>query len=251
LLSLDANGSVSTEEMHMRSLHAAVFLAALGIAGAGIVGCSDGNTPVSPGGDSGSTASGGTSGGSSGGNAAGSGMLTVRLTDSPYSDATALLVTFSEVSVHQADPGDWKTIPFAAGASRTCDLKKLQGPVDVLGVGSLPAAKYTQIRLHVSSAAIYFNGPSSGGPCGASVTAPGTGVPVEIPSGEVKLNHPFTVATTGTTITLDFDGEQSIHQTGGGNGNGGNGKGNGNGNGGGKSDGKYMMSPVIRVVSVQ
>jgi hypothetical protein len=61
-----------------------------------------------------------------------------------------------------------------------------------------------------------------------------------IPSGEVKLNNEFTVAGTGTKIVLDFDGDQSIHQTG-----------SGNGNGRGNSSSKYMMSPVIRVVSVQ
>jgi hypothetical protein len=43
-------------------------------------------------------------------------------------------------------------------------------------------------------------------------------------------------------MLLDFDGDKSIHQTG---------SGNGNGNGNGNKNGKYMMSPVIRVVSVQ
>ena len=72
---------------------------------------------------------------------------------------------------------------------------------------------------------------------------PGRAVSVTIPSGEVKLNNEFTLTSAGTTITLDFDGDQSVRQTGSGNGNG-----NGNGNG---ANGRYMMSPVIRVVSVQ
>jgi hypothetical protein len=56
------------------------------------------------------------------------------LKDSPFSDAKALLVTFSEVNVH-ASGADWITVPFAAGASsRTCDLKKLETAQDVLGV---------------------------------------------------------------------------------------------------------------------
>src|SRR5260221_13462622 len=63
--------------------------------------------------------------------------LTLMLKDSPFSDARALLVTFSQVNVH-ASGGDWVTVPFAAGAaSRTCDLKKLETAQDVLGVGSL------------------------------------------------------------------------------------------------------------------
>jgi len=39
-------------------------------------------------------------------------------------------------------------------------------------------------------------------------------------------------------MLLDFDGDQSIKQT-------------GNNNGNGKSNSKYMMTPVIRIVSVQ
>jgi len=177
--------------------------------------------------------------GSGGGATGGTGTLTIHLTDSPFSDAKALLVSFSEVSVHRADPGEWRTIE----TTRTCDLKKLNGATDILGLAAgLPAGKYTQIRLQVSSADLYFDQPSSGPPCAASITKPGgSSAPVTIPSGEVKLNNEFTLTTAGTTITLDFDGDQSVHQTGGG-----NGRGNGNG-----ASGKYMMSPVIRVVSVQ
>ena len=172
-----------------------------------------------------------------GGGTSSTSSVSIRLTDSPFSDAKALLVTFSDVSVHSADPGDWKTIPFASGTSRTCDLKKLNGATDVLGVGSLPAGKYTQIRLNVTSAALYFDNPSATGPCAPQIAAPlGKSAPVDIPSGEVKLNNEFTLTAAATTITLDFDGDQSVRQTGSGNGNG---------------NTKYMMVPVIRVVSVQ
>jgi hypothetical protein len=54
---------------------------------------------------------------------------------------------------------------------------------------------------------------------------------VEIPSGEVKLNRQFTVPTSGsTTMLLDFDGDRSIRETG---------------------NGRFMMTPVIAVTSVQ
>ena len=196
--------------------------------------CSGGNAPGAPTSDS-STSN------------PTAGRLSIRLTDSPFSDAQALLVTFSEVSVHRADPGEWKTIPFVTGSSRTCDLKQLKDAIDLLGVGSLPAGKYTQIRLNVTSAALYFDNASATGPCAAQIAAPaGESAPVDIPSGEVKLNNEFTVAGSGTTITLDFDGDQSVLQTGSGNSNG-----NGNGRGGTNSSKKYMMVPVIRVVSVQ
>ena len=82
--------------------------------------------------------------------------LNLQITDSPFSDAAAVLVTFSEVAVHRSDEA-WSTVPFAGGAStRTCDLKKLQGAQDVLGVGALSPGHYTQIRLFSSSATLYF-----------------------------------------------------------------------------------------------
>lgn len=198
------------------------------------------NNPASPsqnGASSGSSSSGG------GASAAATGTLAIHLTDSPFSDAKALLVTFSDASVHNADTGEWTTV---LSTSRTCDLKQLNGPTDVLGVGKLAAGHYTQIRLTVTSADLYFDdakigGAASAGPCAPSITVPigWTNAPVTIPSGEVKLNNEFTVPAAGaTTITLDFDGDQSVRQT-------------GSQNGRGNSPGGYMMTPVIRVLSVQ
>ncbi len=205
--------------------------------------CSGNGTPSAPEPTSTATAPGGSGGGSGSATPTtpAQGSLAINLTDSPFTDAKALLVTFSEVSVHHADVDSWEIIPFAGTASsRTCDLKKLNGPTDVLGVGSLPAGHYTQVRLVVSSAALYFDNASSGPACAPSIPAPaGTNAPVTIPSGEVKLNNEFTVASGGTTMLLDFDGDQSVRQTGGG---------NGRGNGGGP---QYLMTPVIRIVSVQ
>jgi len=223
-----------------KKMFASATAAVLVVAGA--FACSGGNTPSAP---TSNLATSSSTSGAGGGASSTMGSLSIRLTDSPFADAKALLVTFSEVSVHSADPGDWKTLPFASGSSRTCDLKKLNGATDVLGVGPLPAGKYTQIRLNVTSAALYFDNASATGPCAPQIAAPaGTSAPVEIPSGEVKLNNEFTVASTGTTMLLDFDGDQSVHQTGSD-----NGSGNGRGSSGGTT--KYMMSPVIRLVSVQ
>jgi hypothetical protein len=156
------------------------------------------------------------------------------LKDSPYSDAKALLVTFSDVSVHSS--GDsWMTLPFASNAtSRTCDLKKLTAAQDILGTAALAAGHYTQIRLTVSNAALYFDNPSTGDACAASIPAPaGASSQVGVPSGEVKLNREFDVQSAGaktTMILVDFDGDQSIKQTG---------------------AGAYLMTPVISIVSVQ
>jgi len=144
------------------------------------------------------------------------------------------LVTFSEVSVHSADTGAWTTLAFTGGAtSRTCDLKQLQaGGTDLLGTTPLTVGwKYTQIRLTVVSALLYPSSKPLGTPCVSGFTPPAGGNSVDVPSGEVKLNREFDVSTANAmTITLDFDGDQSIRETG---------------------NGRFMMQPVITVVSVQ
>ncbi len=172
-------------------------------------------------------------GGSPSGPSGASGTLNVMLKDSPFSDAKAVLVTFSEVSAHKDTDADFTKLPFAgAVTSRTCDLKKLETAQDVLGVGTMAAGHYTQVRLLVSSAALYFDNPSAGDACSTSIAAPaGASALLTIPSGEVKLNREFEVPAGGSTaMLLDFDGDRSIVQTG---------------------TGSYMMRPVIAIVSVK
>ena len=149
-------------------------------------------------------------------------------------------MTFSAVSVHRTG-GGFTTLPFTgvstlpaggAASSRTCDLKKLEGPEDVLGTVNLPAGDYTQIRLTVSAATLYFDNAALGAPCEPSIQPPaGASGPVTVPSGTIRLNRPFELlADTATTVLLDFDGDESIHQTG---------------------NGSYTMNPVVSVLSVQ
>jgi Domain of unknown function (DUF4382) len=160
--------------------------------------------------------------------------LNLMIKDSPFTDARAVLVTFSEVTVHRSNvSGGAERLPFAGSAtSRTCDLKKLTNAQDVLGTGTLPAGHYTQVRIVVSSAVLYFDNAAEGPACAPTITAPAGRIgSIEIPSGEVRLNREFTVSDSGaTTMLVDFDGDRSIHLTG---------------------SGRYMMSPVINVVSVQ
>lgn len=167
--------------------------------------------------------------------AARKGRLLVKITDSPFSDAHAALVTFSGVSVHRSG-GGWVQVLFAGGvATRTCDLKQLEGPTDVLGVGLLPAGRYTQVRLKMTGAALYFANQAEIGPCATEIPPPpGLSAPVKIPSGTVILNRTFTVPEAGAlTMVLDFDGDRSIRRT------------------GPKNQPRYIMRPVIRVASVQ
>lgn len=192
---------------------------------AGLLACSGG------GGSSGGSTSSGGSGvsGTSGGT---TGTLSVNLTDAPFSDAKAVLVTFSAVQVHHSGRG-WVTVPFAGGnSSRTCDLKKLVGAQNVLGTGPLPSGHYTMIRLVVAQSALYFDNPAAGPACAPNIAPPiGLNSPLEISSGEIKLNREFDLGAGGAvTILLDFDGDQSIRKTG---------------------NDLYRMNPVISIVSVR
>jgi hypothetical protein len=159
------------------------------------------------------------------------GNFNLRMRDTPFSDAKAVLVTFSSVRAHRSD-SDWTVVPFvSAAAARTCDLKKLETSEDVLGTASLPTGHYTQVRLVVQSATLFFDNASAGSACATTIATPaGASAALDIPSGEVRLNRGFDITSSSTlTMLLDFDGDQSIRQTG---------------------SGRYMMSPVITILSV-
>jgi len=168
--------------------------------------------------------------GGSGTGPSGSGTLRMTLKDSPFSDAKALLVTFTDVSVHQSDTADGTWTKITTGP-RTCDLKRLQNAQDVLGTTTLPAGHYTQVRLLVATAALSFTDATTGDTCAAAFNLSGPKVDVTIPSGEVKLNREFDISPNSTTsILLDFDGDRSVREMG---------------------NGSYSMSPVISIVTVQ
>jgi hypothetical protein len=159
------------------------------------------------------------------------GNFNLRLRDTPFTDAKAVLVTFSSVRAHRSD-SDWTVVPFADNASlRTCDLKKLETSEDVLGTASLPTGHYTQVRLVVQSATLFFDNAAAGAACATTIAPPaGANAALDIPSGEVKLVREFDVTgSAAMTMLVDFDGNASIHQAG---------------------NGRYMMSPVLTVLSL-
>ena len=160
-----------------------------------------------------------------------SGNFRLMLTDGPFTDARAVLITFSDISVHRSGEGGFTSLPLDGG-QRTCDLKRLQGAQDLLSLGTLTAGHYTQVRLDVTRAVIYFDNASAGSACAPTIAPPaGRSANVDIPSGTIRLNREFDVPAEGlTTMLLDLDGDRSIHVTG---------------------NGRYMMNPVISIVSVQ
>jgi hypothetical protein len=160
--------------------------------------------------DSGSTSA--TS--STGGAAAGTAVLRVRLTDKPAEQYQAVNVTISTIRVHQSgdasgQAGQWVDLPVTA--TMPVDLLTLRnGVLQQLCETELAAGHYEQVRMVLT--------PNSGSGTSYNqsvVTADGVTHPLELPSGEVKIVHAFTAATSGTTdLTLDFDASKSIVQRG-------------------------------------
>lgn len=128
-----------------------------------------------------------------------SGDIEIRLVDAPNMDVTQIVVTITKVEAHVA--GSWQTL---SSATKTVDLLKLQGGTfALLGVTSLPAGKITQFRLYVTDA-----GPNY------VVTPDNMSHPLTVPSGDesgIKLKADVDVAPCSQgSITLDFDGHNSI-----------------------------------------
>jgi len=149
----------------------------------------------------------------------GSGTLVLQITDVPSDlNISKALVAISNVQVHMADFGTddnesdagWYTI---VNESQTIDLVQLIDVKEFFGEEELNAGWYTQIRLTVES---------------ALVTIEGIEYDLNIPSKKVKLNSPFEIVENETTtLTLDFDVYESIHQTG---------------------NDNYIMNPTIKVI---
>ncbi len=147
----------------------------------------------------------------------GTGTLVLQITDAPGDlNISEALVTMSQVRVHFAGidengtSGEWITI---VNESQTFDLIALVDVTELFGTANLSAGWYTQIRLNVDE---------------ALVTIDGIQYDLEIPSKTVKLIKPFKIdANQTTTLTLDFDVQKSIRETG---------------------SGKYIMRPRIKVI---
>jgi hypothetical protein len=153
------------------------------------------------------------------GASSGNGTLAIALTDAPAPDVKGIVVTIDTVTAHSNQAG-WVTV---AHGPITVDLLTLQDVSMKLGQVSLPAGTVNEIRLVLAE-----DGPQH------VVLSDDSEAPLKTPSGSesgVKLKGKFEVSACVThTVTLDFDGKNSIayHETGG-------------------KDGEWILRPVIRV----
>lgn len=141
----------------------------------------------------------------------GFGQFAVKLVDAPPAKAsgvTQILVTIDQVTAHSTATGwvpifpkDAKTPPLRV------DLMKLQDSAVDLGFLDLPkGTTITQIRLHVD--------PAPADPNVVVVAGAADPIPLVVPSGSqsgIKIHGPWEIAECqATSVTLDFDGKNSI-----------------------------------------
>jgi uncharacterized protein DUF4382 len=148
-------------------------------------------------------------------------VMEMRLVDAP-GDVKSIVVTLFKIEAHTAG-GGWETLLTKA---ETVDLMQLQGGTfATLGLTTLPAGHITQLRLFVDDAGPNF-----------VITLDGVQHPLTVPSGDesgIKIIGGFDLEPCATgSVTLDFDGHNSIftHPTG--------------------SGDEWILRPVIRLKSV-
>ena len=123
--------------------------------------------------------------------------LEIRVTDAPPDGVTKILLTVSQIDVHESrSDGDtgWQTI--VAGPVEF-DLVQITGIEEVLGDKELDPGRYGQVRLTVDKAEVTLQD--------------GKVVDAKVPSGRLKVVGGFTLEEGESTIlTLDFDAAKSV-----------------------------------------
>lgn len=132
------------------------------------------------------------------GSQTGTGTFAVQMVDAPNTNVKSIFVTVNEVDVMQESKGEVSLFK----GPLTVDLLTLKDTTQPLGQIELPVGKVNQIRLVLADGPQYV------------VLTDGTQVPLVTPSGQesgVKLVGDFPVNECSKhTVTLDFDGENSI-----------------------------------------
>ena len=148
----------------------------------------------------------------------GNGTISLYVTDASADDeVTGIVVTLSEVQVHmvlpeqkqsltdnqsQDDKGKWVIIN--TGDDATFDLLQIEGIEQFMGESEVEAAKYTHVRLVIDKVRVSLGD--------------GELTDATLPSGELKLVHPFdVVADEAIALIIDFEADKMITVTGAGN----------------------------------
>lgn len=165
-----------------------------------------------------------------GGGSADSGTLRLALTDAPACGYDAVNVTIQKVRVHQSNSATdtdngWSEIVLSP-VKRVNLLDLTDGVLEELGQTSLPAGKYTQLRL------VLADNDSAYPPANSVMPTGGGGeVALQTPSGEqsgVKTNIDIDVEAGKTAdFVLDFNACKSVVVAGG--------------------SGQYLLKPVLTV----
>jgi len=169
-------------------------------------------------------------GGDSGGTSTASGTLRLALTDAPACGYDQVNVTIERVRIHTsatAQDGDAGWSEMVLTPAKRVDLLTLtNGVLEELGSTSLPAGRYTQMRLVLGGSM----GP--GAMANSLVPSGGSERPMETPSGTqtgLKMNVDIEVAANQLAdFVIDFDACRSVVHAG--------------------HSGRYLLKPVLSVM---
>jgi hypothetical protein len=169
-------------------------------------------------------------GGDSGGTSVASGTLRLALTDAPACGYDQVNVTIERIRIHAsstAQDGDAGWSEMVLTPAKRVDLLTLtNGVLEELGSTSLPAGRYTQMRLVLGS----NQGP--GMMANSVVPTGGSERPMETPSGQqtgLKMNVNIEVAANQLAdFVIDFDACKSVVQAG--------------------HSGRHLLKPVLSVM---
>jgi hypothetical protein len=172
-------------------------------------------------------------GGSGGGSGGSSGTLSTSLTDSSTDEYQAVYVTIARVDVHHDGDGSWQTV---AEPNKTYNLLELvNGVRETLGIATLDAGHYTQMRLIIGETAEAgeLNMLSELHPyANYIITLDDKPYKLTVPGGTntgLKIVNGFDINENQTTeLILDFDAMRSVVKPG--------------------SNGKYLLKPTVKVL---